>query len=86
MMGLLLYFSHPPVYVQRLTSSFPPPPLRLVVVHVAVMVVLLLFTAERLMLIFALPWLSVLLVVVHIIFCSPFPLCPLHCLCLTCNK
>lgn len=85
MMGLLLYFSHPPVYVQRLTSSFPPPPLRLVVVHVAVMVVLL-FTTECLMLIFALPWLSVLLVVVHIISCSPFPLCPLHCLCLTCNK
>lgn len=85
MMGLLLYFSHPPVYVQRLTSSFPPPPLRLVVVHVAVMV-LLLFTTERLMLIFALPWLSVLLVVVHIISCSPSPPCPLHCLCLTCNK
>lgn len=84
MMGLLLYFSHPPVYVQRLTSSFPPPPLRLVVVHVAVMV--LLFTTECLMLIFALPWLSVLLVVVHIISCSPFPLSPLHCLCLTCNK
>lgn len=38
------------------------------------------------MLIFALPWLSVLLVVVHIISCSPSPLCPLHCLCLTCNK
>lgn len=62
MMGLLLYFSHPPIYVQRLTSSFPPPPLRLVVVYVAVMV--LLFTTECLMLIFALPWLSVFLVVV----------------------
>ena len=73
-MSLLPYFSHPPVYVQRLTSLFPPPPSAPSGHSFAVMV--LLFTTECLMLIFALPWLSVLLVVVHIISHSPFPSVP----------
>lgn len=75
-----------PFYVQRDSYPHSPSPLRLVVFHVAVM--LLLFTTERLMLIFALPWLSVLLVVVVYIVssCSPFPLCSSIVSIVTCNK
>lgn len=69
--------------------SLPPPQL-LVVSHVAVML-LLLFITERLMLIFALPWLSVLcwLLFTSFSFHAPRPLLPLslplHRLRLICN-
>lgn len=78
-----------PFMCRDLYPHSPPPPQLLVVSHVAVMVLLLLFTTGRLMLIFALPWLSVLCW----LFtssppspCSPSPLCSQHCLCLTCNN
>lgn len=84
-----LFFSSSTFSCMETPHSLPPPQL-LVVSHVAVML-LLLFITERLMLIFALPWLSVLcwLLFTSFSFHAPRPLLPLslplHRLRLICN-
>lgn len=73
-----LFFSSSTFSCMETPHSLPPPQL-LVVSHVAVMLLLLLFITERLMLIFALPWLSVLcwLLFTSFSFHAPRPLLPL---------